>query len=189
MYSVPNFCDAGATPLRGIKPIFCDKFILGEVITVKVEDKDWGTVVKSISYAKDKIIAVEVIGSERAVWGGLASLNAKLNGVKAVVIDGYVRDVEDIKYLKFPVFAKGIIPNAGKPLDEGEINIKIKCGSTHIKPGDFLALDVNGAALIEREMLEEIKNKVREVKNKERKIRELILRGWNLKDILKLGDI
>lgn len=109
-FSVPNLCDAGAKPLNGIKPILENqKLVFGEAITVKISYNDWGTLIKTISFAKNKFIVAEVVGEgkyETAVWGGLASLNAKIKGVRGVVIDGCVRDVEDIKALKFPVLQK-----------------------------------------------------------------------------------
>ncbi|WP_456418810.1 RraA family protein [Methanocaldococcus infernus] len=184
--SVPNFCDAGAKPIRGVKPIYCEKFVIGEVVTVKADDEDWGTVVKAIDYARGKIIVAEISGEERAVWGGLASLNAKIFGVKGVVIYGYVRDVEDIIRLKFPVFAKGILPNAGKPIGRGKINEPIKLDDIEIKPGDYIVMDKNGVAYIKREELENIKKRVKKIKEKEKNIREKILRGKSLAEILNL---
>ncbi len=189
-FSVPNLCDAGAMPLKDIKPILENqKLIFGEVITVKINYDDWGTLIKSISFAKDKIIVVEVVGEkkyETAVWGGLASLNAKIKGVRGVVIDGCVRDLEDIKSLKFPVFAKNFCPNAGKPLNCGKINVPITCGDVLVNPGDFAVGDCNGVAIIKRENLQEIIENAKYIKEKEKKIKERILRGEDLKDILKL---
>ncbi|MEO2117780.1 MAG: RraA family protein [Methanocaldococcus sp.] len=187
-FSVPNLCDAGAKPLKGIKPILENqKIVYGEAITVKTNYDDWGTVVKSISLAKNKFIVVEIVGEkkyETAVWGGLASLNAKLKGVKGIVIDGCVRDVEDIKSLKFPVFAKNFCPNAGKPLNLGEINVAVNCCDVIIKPGDIIVGDCNGVAVIKKESLQEVIENAKNIKKKERKIKERILKGQDLRDIL-----
>ncbi|ACV24097.1 RraA family protein [Methanocaldococcus fervens] len=189
-FSVPNLCDAGAKPLKGIKPILDNQgVVFGEAVTVKTSYDDWGTVVKSISLAKNKFIVVEVVGEKRyetAVWGGLASLNAKIKGVKGIVIDGCVRDVEDIKALKFPVFTKNFCPNAGKPLNVGDVNVTINCGGVLINPGDIVVGDCNGVAVIKREELQYVIENVKNIKEKERKIRERILRGQDLRDILNL---
>ncbi|XRO77652.1 RraA family protein [Methanocaldococcus sp. 10A] len=189
-FSVPNLCDAGAKPLKGIKPILDNqKLVFGEAITVKINYDDWGTLIKSISFAKNKFIVAEVTGEkkyETAVWGGLASLNAKIKGVKGVVIDGCVRDVEDIKALRFPVFAKNFCPNAGKPLNLGKINVPVNCGDVLIEPGDIVVGDCNGVAVIKKESLQEIIENAKNIKEKERKIKERILRGQDLRDILNL---
>ena len=185
--SVPNLCDAGARVLKDIKPINPNQgIIFGEAITVKTPSNDWGAPVKSISYARNKVIVVDAEGAKTAVWGGLATLNAKLKGVLAVVIDGSVRDVEEINKLKFPVFSKYNVPNAGKPYNNGEINIPIVCGGEVVKPGDIIVGDCNGVAVIERHRINEIIENVKSIKKKEEEIKNKIMRGTDLKDILRL---
>ena len=185
--SVPNLCDAGARVLRGIKPINpMQKMVVGEAITVRTSPNDWGTVVKAIKYARNKIIVVDANGGDIAVWGGLASTNARLKGVLGIVIDGGIRDVEDINALKFPAFARHVVPNAGKPLDEGEINVPIICGGELINPKDIIVGDCNGVAVIKREELNEIIENVKAIKEKETNIKNKILRGIDIADILGL---
>jgi len=185
--SVPNLSDAGAKVLKGIKPVDnIQGVVFGEAFTVKTSSDDWGTVVKAISYSRGKVIVVKCEGEECAVWGGLASLNAKLKGVVAVVIDGYVRDLEDIRRIRFPVFSRGYTPKAGTPLDRGVMGIPVNCGDTTVKSGDVIIGDCNGVAVIERDRVEEVLEKAKEIKRKESKIRDRIMRGIDLKDILGL---
>ena len=185
--SVPNLSDAGAKVLRGIKPLDnIQGVVFGEAFTVKTSSEDWGTVVKAISYSRGKVIVVECKGEEYAVWGGLASLNAKLKGVVAVVIDGYVRDLEEIRRVRFPVFSRGYTPRAGAPLDRGVMGVTVTCGGTRVNPGDIVVGDCNGVVVIERDRLGEVLERVREIKRKESKIRDRIMRGMDLKDILGL---
>ncbi len=174
--------------MKGIRPMIdIDKVIYGEAVTVEVDANDWGSVVKAISYSKNKILVVKVVNGDNAVFGGLACLNCKIKGVKGVVIDGYIRDLEDIKKLKFPVFAKGINPKAGKPLNRGKINISICINDIIIEPGDIVVGDINGVVVIKKYQFNEILNKVCEIKKKEKYIKDRILRGDDLKDILNLG--
>lgn len=185
--SVPNLCDAGARILKDIKPINSDqKIIFGEALTVKTSGDDWGTVVNTIKYAKNKVIVVDTEEAKIAVWGGLASTNAKLKGVIAIVIDGSVRDVEDIKSLKFPVFSKHIVPNAGKPLNNGKVNVPVICGGEVINPGDIIVGDCNGVVVIERDKINEVIENVKKIKQKENLIKNKVMRGMDLGDILKL---
>jgi len=185
--SVPNLSDAGAKVLRGIKPLDnIQGIVFGEAFTVKTSSEDWGTVVKAISYSRGKVIVVECKGEEYAVWGGLASLNAKLKGVVAVVIDGYVRDLEEIRRVRFPVFSRGYTPRAGAPLDRGVMGVTVTCGGTRVNPGDIVVGDCNGVVVIERDRLGEVLERVKEIKRKESKIRDRIMRGMDLKDILGL---
>ena len=50
----------------------------------------------------------------------------KLGGV---VIDGAVRDVDDLKEIRFPVFARYEVPDAGDPKGFGEIVVKLCVGA------------------------------------------------------------
>ena len=53
-----------------------------------------------------------VINNDGAVhiapWGELVTLSCMKKGLSGAVIDGAVRDVDDIRAMKFPVFAKAI---------------------------------------------------------------------------------
>jgi len=185
--SVPNICDGGGLYLKDIKPLNeYQNLIIGEVITVNTNDNDWGTAVYSISQSKNKIIVINVVGNNYAIWGGLATLNSKLNGVIGVIINGAVRDVEEIKKLKFPIFSKNIIGVAGKPLNNGTINCQIKINNVLIEPGDIAVGDLNGVCIIKKNNLQNVINNVKNIKNKEENIKNKLHKGLDLKDILKL---
>lgn len=185
--SVPNICDAGAMVLKDIKPINpAQKLIIGEAITVNTTDDDWGAPIKAIAQSKNKIIVVNVKGNDRAIWGGLATLNAKIKGVKGVIINGSVRDIEELQKLNFPIFSKSFRPNAGAPLNYGKINIPITIENVQINPNDIIVGDCNGVAIIKKEELNNIIENVKNIKKKEESIKNKIMRGMDLKDILKL---
>src|SRR4029077_18352170 len=59
-----------------------------------------------------------------AMWGGNLSRGLQARGVAALVIDGAVRDVSEIREARFPVFARSIATAVG-PVDipVGEINV------------------------------------------------------------------
>ena len=59
-----------------------------------------------------------------APWGGLATLSSKNKGIEGVVVDGAVRDVDEIRALNYPIFSSGITPNASDPKGKGEINCR-----------------------------------------------------------------
>ena len=73
-----------------------------------------------------------------AVWGEMASTAAKKRGILGTVIYGACRDTVGIKDLDYPVFSRAIVPNAGNPIGEGEVNIPVICGRTTVNPGDLI---------------------------------------------------
>ena len=68
-----------------------------------------------------EIIVINNNSNYVAPWGELASHGCAQKGIAGVVIDGAIRDVDEIRRMKFPAFASAIVPNAGEPKGFGEI--------------------------------------------------------------------
>lgn len=187
--STPNISDAmhrkGA--MRNIHSICPGTKMAGRAITVQTFPGDWAKSVEAIDIAREGDVIVIYNGSPHvAPWGELATLSCINKGVAGVVIDGAVRDVEDIRRLNFPVFAASIAPNAGEPKGFGEINAEIQCGGQTVKPGDFIVGDDNGVVVVPKERGYEIARRAVEVEKNERRIRDEIKRGKTLSEVLYL---
>jgi 3-hexulose-6-phosphate synthase/6-phospho-3-hexuloisomerase len=121
-----------------------------------------------------------------AVWGELATWSAKLKGLAGVVIDGAVRDYDDLMKIKFPIFSRYVVPNAGEPKGFGEIGAEITCGSQTVRTGDWIIGDDSGVVVVPQEIAQEIANRALDVKEQENRIREEIKHGGSLGSVLKL---
>jgi 3-hexulose-6-phosphate synthase/6-phospho-3-hexuloisomerase len=120
------------------------------------------------------------------VWGELASWSCKIKGIAGVVIDGGLRDVQDVLDLGFPAFAKHIVPNAGEPKGMGEIGAEITCGGQPVRTGDWVVGDESGVTVIPKERLAEVANRSLDVLEKENRVREEIKRGSTLSRVMEL---
>jgi 3-hexulose-6-phosphate synthase/6-phospho-3-hexuloisomerase len=133
---------------------------------------------------------VIVINNDRAThvapWGELATISCIQKGISGVVVDGAVRDVDEIRKIGFPVFARAAVPNAGEPKGYGEINAEITCCGQTVRPGDWIAGDENGVVVIPRERAYEVARRAREVQKQEERMREEIHRGATLSRITEL---
>ncbi len=187
--STPNISDAmhrkGA--MKKIHSICPGTKMAGKAVTVQTFEGDWAKTVEAIDIAREGDVIVIYNGSPHvAPWGELATLSCINKGVAGVVIDGAVRDVDDIRRLNFPVFATSIVPNAGEPKGFGEINAEIHCGGQTVKPGDFIVGDDNGVVVVPKERGYEIARRAVEVEKNERRIRDEIKRGKTLSEVLYL---
>ncbi len=187
--STPNISDAmhrkGA--MKNIRSICRGTKMAGRAVTVQTFPGDWAKTVEAIDFARAGDVIVIYNGSPHvAPWGELATLSCINKGVAGVVIDGAVRDVDDIRRLNFPVFATSIVPNAGEPKGFGEINAEIQCGGETVKPGDFIVGDDNGVVVVPKERGYEIARRAVEVEKNERRIRDEIKRGKTLSEVLYL---
>lgn len=187
--SSPNVADAmhkkGA--MKDIRPLTTGYHMVGKAVTVRTSDGDWAKAVEAIDVAeKGDVLVMDAGQGHTAVWGELASWSAKLKGVEGVVIDGAIRDVDDIAAMDFPAFSRHIAPNAGEPKGFGEIGTEIVCGGVEVSPGDWIMGDDSGVVVIPKERATEIANRALDVKERENRLREEIKRGSTLSKVLEL---
>lgn len=91
-----------------------------------------------------------------AVWGSVQALYAVKRGVAGLVIDGAIRDVEDMRRIRFPVFCKGITPAGPHKGWADSINVPIQCGGMPVHPGDMIIGDDDGVAVVPLESLKQV---------------------------------
>ena len=95
------------------------------------------------------VIAVDAGGAECSTFGGMASLAAKLKGVAGLMVDGAVRDLEEMIEFEFPVFARHMTPTTGRlRLRVEAINVAVVIDGVAVAPGDIIAADGTGAVCL-----------------------------------------
>lgn len=98
-----------------------------------------------------------------ALWGGLMSTRATHLKAAGAVLDGYVRDADEIEALGFPVFCRGLYAQdqapRGKVID---FRTTIEIGGVRIAPGDLLFGDREGVLVIPRAIEHEAIARARE---------------------------
>ncbi|MDR2865867.1 MAG: orotidine 5'-phosphate decarboxylase [Methanomassiliicoccaceae archaeon] len=188
--STPNISDAyhkqgvifGLTP--HLQP---GQRMVGRALTVQTANGDWAKPVEAIDRAKEgDIIVISVGGGNVAVWGELASESAKIMGVRGVVIDGAIRDIDDITASGFPSFSRYVVPNAGEPKGYGGIGIEITICNQTVRNGDWMIGDENGLMVVPKEVAVEVANRSLDVRERENRTREEIRRGSTLSKVNEL---
>jgi len=188
--STPNISDAmhrkGA--MKGILPICTGHKIIGRAITVRTLPGDWAKPVEAIDRAgSSDVIVIDNGRADVAPWGGLATLSCMNRKIAGVVIDGAVRDVDEIRKFDYPLFACAIVPNAGEPKGYGEIGVEIVCGGQVVRDGDYIVGDDSGVVVIPKERAYEIARRAKEVYKTELRIIAEIERGKSLSEVLDLA--
>jgi 3-hexulose-6-phosphate synthase / 6-phospho-3-hexuloisomerase len=188
--STPNIADAQHKRgvMSGILPhIAHGQRMVGRALTVQTAKGDWAKPVEAIDRAKGgEVIVIDAGGSDIAVWGELASISAKLKGVRGVVIDGAARDIETILDIEFPCFSKFVVPHAGEPKGYGGIGHEIVCGGQVVRNGDWIIGDENGVIVVPQEGAVEVANRAVDVFERENRVREEIRRGGTLSSVQEL---
>ena len=175
--------------IMGLRPFIAEGArMVGRALTVQTANGDWAKPVEAIDRAKPgDVIVIDVGGAPVAVWGELASHSAMKMGVAGVVIDGAIRDIDDIKKMGFPAFARSVVPCAGEPKGYGGIGIEVTVGGQTVRTGDWIIGDECGLMVIPKEAAVEVANRTVDVHEREDRTREEIKRGSTLSKVNELA--
>jgi 3-hexulose-6-phosphate synthase/6-phospho-3-hexuloisomerase len=187
--STANLSDAlhRTGDLKEIRPVTQGLKMVGPALTVRTYPGDWAKPVEAIDKAKEgEIIVIDAGGVGPAVWGELATHSALQKKIGGVLIEGAIRDVREVRALKFPAFARLIMPTAYEPKGLGEIGVPVKAGGVRIYPGDWIVGDDDGVVAIPGEKVTEIANRAMDVLERENRIRREIDQGSTLSKVTEL---
>ena len=133
------------------------------------------------------ILVIDGAGyDEGALWGGLLSLSASQKKLGGTVIEGAARDVEDLKEIKYPVYARNVTPRGVFKLRQGQVNLPVVCGGIVVQPGDLVVGDDNGIAVVPREKVTTVIEIASEVLSREKAMTEEIESGKTTYEFLGL---
>lgn len=103
------------------------------------------------------VIVVDAAGALCSTWGGMASCAAKVKNVAGLLVDGGVRDLEEMIEFEFPVFARHMIPTTGRTrLKVEAINVPVTIGGVVVEPGDIIVADGTGVVVLPAARAQEI---------------------------------
>jgi 4-hydroxy-4-methyl-2-oxoglutarate aldolase len=91
-----------------------------------------------------------------ALVGDLLITQAKAQGAAAVLVDAAVRDVEELRELGLPIWARWIRVRGASKTEVGAIDEPVDVGGATIRAGDALVLDSDGAVVVARERIDEV---------------------------------
>jgi RraA family protein len=134
---------AGGARLR---PMHRSGRMAGPAFTVKTRPGDNLMVHKALDLAEPGDVIVVDAGGDltNALIGEIMSTYAKARGIAGMVIDGAVRDADEIRAGDFPVYAAGVTHRGPYKDGPGEINVPIAIDGMVVEPGDLVLGDGDG---------------------------------------------
>jgi regulator of RNase E activity RraA len=167
-----------------IKPIDNASRFAGNALTVRLEPGNQVDCLDALAVAREgDVIVVDAAGeTETSIWGGLMAGLCQMKGVVGAVVDGGIRDTDEIRDLGFPIAAKAVVPRGTHTITSGrmepiEINVPIQCAGVVVKPGDIIIGDEVGVTVIPLEDAEEILAKAQQQAAQEEATRAAIRAG------------
>ena len=124
-------------------------------------------------------LVIDCRGDLRAgVAGGILATRLLRRGCKAIVADGPMRDVGELRHLPLPIFCAGGAAPASIAVHFGaDLQCAIGCGGAAVLPGDVLAGDEDGVVVIPRAAAAEIARDGAEQERLERFVQEKVAGG------------
>ena len=91
-----------------------------------------------------------------ALVGELLATQALGRGVAAMLVDAAVRDVEELRDLGLPIWARYVRVRGADKTVAGSIGEPVDVGGATIRQGDAVVLDTDGVVVVERELISDV---------------------------------
>jgi len=130
-----------------------DQMMVGPAYTVKGRAGDNLTLHAALNYCQegDVLVVSNEEDETRAILGEVMMAYLRYTKkVAGIIIDGPIRDIDEIGKWDFPVYCTGTTPGGPYKEGPGEINVPIACGGVSVNPGDIILGDPDGVIVIPR---------------------------------------
>jgi regulator of RNase E activity RraA len=134
------------------------------------------------------VIVIAIDGqSDVAVWGGLMTAGAVANGLEGAILDGGLRDIEEItENYDFPIFARSVSPGTTvgrfKTLAS---NVPVTIGGITVNPADLIVAGVDGVIVVPKAHARAVLKMAQEIDEREAEQTQAILKLRSLREGLK----
>ncbi|HXV61330.1 MAG TPA: RraA family protein [Vicinamibacteria bacterium] len=176
----------GALP-SVIKPIDPGMRVHGPAFTARSAPRNNLWLHRALATAAPGDVIVAEVGGwyEAGYWGEIMTVAAQTREIAGLVLDGCVRDVEQIASCGFPVFSRGacIRGTSKDPESSGALGEPITLGEVTIHPGDLVVGDADGVVIVPSVAIDEVLAKARERESNEAEIMNRLRRGETTLDI------
>lgn len=147
----------------------------------------------AVAYAEpgDVLVLTSPDPSPVALIGDLLATQALGQGVAAILVDGAVRDLDELRALGLPIWARHVRAQGATKEKIGELDAPVVVGGAYIHAGDVVVLDADGAVVVQADGVDEVLTAAREREAREHELRARYAAGersYDVNDLRRLVE-
>ncbi len=127
--------------------------------------------------------------SSVALVGDLLATQALDQGVVALLVDGAVRDLDELRELGLPIWTRFVRAQGATKDHVGELDTPVVVGGAQIVAGDVVVLDADGAVVVRADRVDEVVSVSLEREARERDLRARYAAGERSYDVNNLREL
>lgn len=179
------------SPRVALRPLTVDTVLVGRCKTTQWTDmacqdpRPYEMELQAVDGCRpdDVFIAAAAGSTNSGVWGELLSTASRNSGCVGAIVDGAVRDVQKMRSMAFPVFARGTcIYDSLNRQRVVDVDVTVEIDGVRFAPGDLVIADIDGVVVVPREVEVEVIRRAWKKVHDENEVRDAIAAGMKATD-------